>query len=82
MARVSNDPSDLKLGNLLEQSFEEIMSSTLFKEIRDRKRVGKCAACEHLSLCGGGCRVHAEKETGDFFASYSACWHKPLVGTK
>ncbi len=69
-------PSELILGNVLEQNFEEIMNSQLFKDIRDRKRTGKCATCHHLELCGGGCRVHAECETGDFFASFPYCWHE------
>jgi len=69
-------PSELKLGNLLKQSFTEIMDLQLFKDIRDRKRTGKCATCHHLALCGGGCRVHAECETGDFFASFPYCWHE------
>ncbi len=69
-------PSELTLGNLLKQSFTEIMESQLFKDIRDRKRTGKCATCHHLELCGGGCRVHAECETGDFFASFPYCWHE------
>ena len=52
------------------------MDSKLFKDIRDRVRTGKCASCHHLELCGGGCRVHAECETGDFFASFPYCWHE------
>jgi len=27
-------------------------------------------------MCGGGCRVHAENETGDFLAALSFCWHE------
>jgi radical SAM protein with 4Fe4S-binding SPASM domain len=69
-------PSELKLGNVLEQDFGEIMDSKLFKDIRDRVRTGKCASCHHLEMCGGGCRVHAECETGDFFASFPYCWHE------
>jgi Fe-coproporphyrin III synthase len=72
-------PSDLTLGNVLQQPFSDIMASQLFKDIRDRKRNGKCASCHHLALCGGGCRVHAENETGDFFASFSYCWHENHV---
>ena len=68
-------PSELILGNLLTESFEGIMDSQLYKDIRDRKRTGKCASCHHLALCGGGCRVHTECDTGDFFASFSYCWH-------
>ncbi len=69
-------PSELTLGNVLKQPFDEIMESQLFKDIRDRKRIGKCASCHHLELCGGGCRVHAECETGDFFESFPYCWHE------
>ncbi len=69
-------PSQLILGNVLTDGFEDIMNSRLFKDIRDRKRTGKCASCNYLHLCGGGCRVHAERETGDFFASFSYCWHE------
>ncbi|MGM0468142.1 MAG: radical SAM protein [Promethearchaeati archaeon] len=68
-------PSELILGNVLEQSFDEIMESEIFKAIRDRKIKGKCADCHHLELCGGGCRIHAENETGDFLAASPYCWH-------
>ena len=67
-------PSNLKLGNVLKESFYDIMQKQVFKDIRDRKRTGKCGDCKHIELCGGGCRVHAECETGDFFASFSQCW--------
>lgn len=69
-------PSNLILGNALIDSFEDIMDSQLYKDIRDKKRTGKCAACHHIELCGGGCRVHTECETGDFFASFAYCWHE------
>ncbi len=70
-------PTQLKLGNLLTQSFEEIMESPTFRAIRDRtKHSGKCTSCHHLDMCGGGCGVHAECETGDFFASVPYCWHE------
>jgi radical SAM protein with 4Fe4S-binding SPASM domain len=69
-------PSELRIGNALKESFTEIMNSQIFKDIRDRKRVGKCSDCHHLELCGGGCRVHAENETGDFFSSCAYCWHE------
>jgi radical SAM protein with 4Fe4S-binding SPASM domain len=69
-------PSKLTLGNVLTESFADIMNSQIFKDIRDRKRTGKCGSCHHVELCGGGCRVHAENETGDFLASFSYCWHE------
>ena len=69
-------PSELTLGNVLEQSWDEIMETDMFKAIRDRKIKGKCSTCHHLDMCGGGCRVHAENETGDFLAPFPFCWHK------
>ncbi|HEU4407534.1 MAG TPA: radical SAM protein [Polyangiaceae bacterium] len=70
-------PTQLKLGNLLTERFEDIMKSQLFRDIRDRKKKsGKCTSCHHLDMCGGGCGVHAECETGDFFASVPYCWHE------
>ncbi len=69
-------PSQLTLGNVLEQGFEEIMETEMFKAIRDRKIKGKCSTCHHLEMGGGGCRVHAENETGDFLAELSFCWHE------
>jgi len=70
-------PTKTTLGNALEDKFEDVLNSQLFKDIRDRKkRNGKCASCHHLNYCGGGCRVHAECETGDIFGSFSYCWHE------
>ena len=74
-------PTQLRLGNLLRESFDDIMASELFREIRDRhKRTGKCTSCHHLDMCGGGCGVHAETETGDFLASVPYCWHEDDAG--
>ncbi|MHA2401278.1 MAG: SPASM domain-containing protein, partial [Promethearchaeota archaeon] len=69
-------PSQLTLGNVLTQSFGDIMETEMFKAIRDRKIKGKCSTCHHLEMCGGGCRVHAENETGDFLAALPFCWHE------
>lgn len=35
---------------------------------------GKCRACEYFSLCGGGCRVRAHSESGDFSAPDPFCF--------
>jgi radical SAM protein with 4Fe4S-binding SPASM domain len=69
-------PSQITLGNVLEQKFEDIMESEMFKAIRDREIKGRCSTCHHLEMCGGGCRVHAENETGDFLAALPFCWHE------
>ncbi len=69
-------PTKLTLGNALVDDFQDILNSQIFKDIRDGKRTGKCASCHHLKYCHGGCRVHTECETGDFFASFPYCWHE------
>jgi len=70
-------PTDLTLGNALEDRFDDVLDSQLYKDIRDRNKIkGKCSECHHLDLCGGGCRVTAEYITGDFFASFPFCWHE------
>jgi radical SAM protein with 4Fe4S-binding SPASM domain len=71
-------PTKLKLGNLMTEPFESIMRKQVFQDIRDRKKTsGKCTSCGNLSMCGGGCGVHSECATGDFFASVPYCWHEP-----
>ena len=55
------------------QYFHAISTNSI---LFDNELAAHCADCHHLELCGGGCRVHAESETGDFFASFSYCWHK------
>ncbi len=69
-------PTKLTLGNALTDEFGDVLNTQIYKDIRDRKRTGKCAECHHLKYCGGGCRVHTECETGDFFASFPYCWHE------
>ncbi len=72
-----------KLGNLLEQSLQEIEDTDLFKAIRDRTgKKGKCAVCEHVSLCGGGCLSDTFGLTGDPFEEYPYCWYEPEAAAK
>jgi len=53
-------PAPIKLGNLLEQSLEEIrINNKLLNHIRNRKKLkGSCKICEYSKLCGG-CRYTA-----------------------
>jgi len=69
-------PSKAILGNALADRFSDVMKSVMFKNIKDKNLKGKCADCHHLSRCGGGCRIHAECETGDILESFSYCWHE------
>lgn len=38
---------------------------------------GKCRSCTYLRLCGGGCRVRACAESGDFFGEDPFCYVDP-----
>lgn len=67
----------LPLGNLLEESFVEISEKELYRKFALRKgRGGKCADCEHIELCGGGCLAEVMALTGDPFAGWDRCWHQ------
>ena len=57
----------IKLGNIRQQSFEEIwFNSPVFRALRDPNALkGKCGACEYRVLCGG-CRARAYGLSGEF----------------
>ena len=66
------------VGNVREQSFAEIWSSSpVLTDLRDPSRLkGKCGACEFNELCGGcRCRAHAAFE--DYLAEDPACLYQP-----
>ncbi|MBD3196643.1 MAG: radical SAM protein [Candidatus Lokiarchaeota archaeon] len=69
-------PTKTTLGNALKDDFRKVLDSQLYKDIRDRKRNGKCGDCPHLELCGGGCRVLTEALTGDILGSFPYCWYE------
>lgn len=49
------------VGNLLKDSWESIWDHPLCQRLRNpQKPLTECEACEHLSLCGGGCPLETE----------------------
>ena len=49
------------VGNLLTDSWESIWNHPLCLKLRQpQKPLPECEACEHLSLCGGGCPLEVE----------------------
>ena len=66
--------SDIKLGNLLENSLEDIwVNHPIFKKIRDRNNLkGKCSECRAKEYCGG-CRLTSFGVTGDWLAEDPSC---------
>lgn len=64
------------LGNVREDSLEEIWNYPLMKKLRKIKPSeirGVCQKCKYLSFCMGGCRARAYLEYGDFRAPYPLC---------
>jgi len=51
------------VGNLLKDDWKDIWNHSLCLRLRKpQKPLDACAACEHLSLCGGGCPLAAESD--------------------
>ncbi len=73
-------PAPIKLGNLLNQSLEEIwVHNELLNYIRDRKSLkGYCRKCVYSALCGG-CRYTAYVTTGDWLGPDTSCPFGPEV---
>jgi radical SAM protein with 4Fe4S-binding SPASM domain len=73
-------PAPIKLGNLLEESIEEIwIHNELLNHIRDRKALkGCCRLCSYRGLCGG-CRYTAFVTQGDWLGPDTSCPFGPEV---
>jgi radical SAM protein with 4Fe4S-binding SPASM domain len=73
-------PAPIKLGNLVEQSLEEIwVNNELLNYIRNRKALkGSCKMCAHSGLCGG-CRYTAYVAHGDWLGPDASCPFGPAT---
>lgn len=73
-------PASTRLGNLLEQSLEEIwIKNELLNCIRDRKALrGYCRLCAYSGLCGG-CRFTAFVTQGDWLGPDTSCPFGPEI---
>jgi radical SAM protein with 4Fe4S-binding SPASM domain len=73
-------PAPIKLGNLLEQSLEEIwIHNGLLNYIRNRKALrGSCKICAYSDLCGG-CRYTAYVTHGDWLEPDASCPFGPKI---
>jgi radical SAM protein with 4Fe4S-binding SPASM domain len=74
----------IKCGDVREGGFVKVWDeSDVFNKLRDYSNiVGKCGACEFISVCGG-CRARAYAISGDFLGEEPYCsyiprgWEKP-----
>jgi radical SAM protein with 4Fe4S-binding SPASM domain len=73
-------PAQIKLGNLLEQSLEEIwIHNELLNHIRNREALkGSCKMCSYNALCGG-CRYTAYVTNGDWLGPDASCPFGPKI---
>ncbi|WP_271008927.1 heme d1 biosynthesis radical SAM protein NirJ [Paucibacter sp. B51] len=68
-----------RLGNVRERPFSAIWSDRsdpLMDGLKSRPRPvqGRCAACQHLPLCGGNTRVRAQQISGNPWAEDPGCY--------
>lgn len=60
-----------RVGSIREKRFSELWNDpdnpvlTLFRE-KTEHLSGRCRSCQYLDLCGGGCRIRAYHESGEF----------------
>ncbi|MFB0561389.1 MAG: radical SAM protein [Candidatus Lokiarchaeia archaeon] len=73
-------PAPIKLGNLLEQSLEEIwVHNELLNYVRERKGLkGACKICVYNGICGG-CRYTAYITGGDWLGPDASCPFGPKI---
>jgi len=61
---------EFSTGNILNQSFESIISGDLMKKYKEcalgrKDNIKKCAGCQWKNYCAGGCMARAYTELGD-----------------
>jgi len=73
-------PAPIKLGNLLEQSLEDIwVNSELLNYVRNRRAMkGVCKNCAYNGVCGG-CRYTAYAINGDWLGTDASCPFGPKI---
>ena len=70
---------EFRIGSIREKLFAEIWNNpenpviSLFRK-KNPQITGKCSNCSFLDLCGGGCRVRAFRQTGNFSAEDPFCF--------
>ncbi len=63
------------IGNIKEQSFEEIYyNSTFAKELRNEKTNKGCEGCAFEKTCNGGLKCLSYALTGSPFVKDPGCW--------
>jgi radical SAM protein with 4Fe4S-binding SPASM domain len=71
----------IKIGNILEDSFEKAYNSELSVKLRTPQSYEKCSSCNCVALCQGGCPAVTYAVTGDPFGKDPQCWVDPSRNT-
>lgn len=74
-------PLSVSGGNIKEKSFNQIINSEIFAELRERKLKGRCGKCEFSYLCSG-CRARAFIISGDYLEEDPLCPYIPKGDSK
>lgn len=69
-------PEDMAVGNIYQESIQEIFEKHRDIITYNRKIKGKCGQCENNDVCIG-CRGNANIYLGDMWASDPKCWLNP-----
>ena len=56
--------ADLKLGNIVDMTWEQLLASPVYRAFgqRKRERNAACAACDYVSICAGDCQRHRSRQ--------------------
>ena len=67
--------SDLKLGNIREESIKDILEKDIVEMLRNKHKYlkGKCGSCKFKEICGG-CRVRAKQVYNDMWQEDPSCY--------
>lgn len=66
-----------KVGNIYNQTIEEIWKNKLFDEINDTTKLKEgCKTCKYKEDCAGGCRGLSYTLKGDYLCKDPYCWIK------
>ncbi len=67
---------NIPIGNILEESMEELRSHSLVRKLEDPLSFKECLDCKYFKYCGGGCPSVTYAVKGDPFRKDPQCWVK------
>ncbi|HLC15408.1 MAG TPA: peptide-modifying radical SAM enzyme CbpB [Thermodesulfovibrionia bacterium] len=74
--------NDFRAGSIREHSFEEILASKPFQDVRGRivESIEECSQCLYRNICGAPCPGEIQETDGTFFAPSPYCsFYKQII---